>query len=132
MNTNKKVVRLTESQLHNIIAESVEKILKEYGETEKGQAMLGRLAGRHMSRKDGGDKFREINQYASDKRKNMPINKRMNTANIFDDFADAQARHDSFDNGTNDEFGHSNSQKDYIQLSQRNKMRNWSKFGYNS
>lgn len=29
MNTNKKVARLTESQLHNIIAESVERILTE-------------------------------------------------------------------------------------------------------
>ena len=32
MNTNKKVVRLTESQLHNIIAESVSQILMELDE----------------------------------------------------------------------------------------------------
>ena len=62
----------------------------------------------------------------------MPINKRLNTANIYNDFADAQARHDSFDNGTNDEFGHSKSQKDNVQLAQRVNMRNWSKFRHNS
>lgn len=46
MNTNKKVVRLTESQLHDIIAESVSQILNEIGDTAKGQYMLGRLQGR--------------------------------------------------------------------------------------
>ena len=47
---NKKIVRLTESQLRNIITESVNQILKEYGETEKGQYMLGRLARRQADR----------------------------------------------------------------------------------
>ena len=52
---NKKVVRLTESQLHNIIVESVSQILKEYGETPKGQYMLGRLAARQNARKGVGN-----------------------------------------------------------------------------
>lgn len=43
MNNAKKVVRLTESQLHNIIAESVERILMESGNTEWGR-YLGGLA----------------------------------------------------------------------------------------
>jgi len=46
---NKKLIRLTESDLHRIVKESVEKILTEIGDTAKGQYMLGRLQGRQMS-----------------------------------------------------------------------------------
>lgn len=40
----KKIVRLTESQLHNVISESVNKILNELFDTKAGQNMAGRLA----------------------------------------------------------------------------------------
>lgn len=39
MNTNKKVVRLTESQLHNIIAESVSQILEAWDDEKMKRAM---------------------------------------------------------------------------------------------
>ena len=61
MKSNKKVVRLTESKLREMIAEAVNETLNEYGETDYGQYMLGRLAVRK------GEKFGEdepINDYA--------------------------------------------------------------------
>ena len=60
---NKKVVRLTESQLHNIIAESVSQILNEIGDTEYGQYMMGRLSRRQY---DSGltDAAKETSAYA--------------------------------------------------------------------
>jgi hypothetical protein len=45
---NKKLIRLTESDLHKIVKESVNRILNEIGDTAKGQYMLGRLQGRQM------------------------------------------------------------------------------------
>lgn len=42
----KKIVRLTESQLHNVISESVNNILTELFNTKAGQNMAGRLAAR--------------------------------------------------------------------------------------
>lgn len=45
----KKKIKLTEAQLHKVLTESVKKILKEIGDTPKGQYMLGRLAGRHTN-----------------------------------------------------------------------------------
>lgn len=47
-NMNKKLIRLTESDLHKIVKESVNRILNEIGDTAKGQYMLGRLQGRQM------------------------------------------------------------------------------------
>ena len=41
---NKKLIRLTESDLHRIVKESVKKIINEIGDTNRGQYMLGRLA----------------------------------------------------------------------------------------
>ena len=45
----KKKIKLTEAQLHKVLTESVKKILKEIGDTPKGQYMLGRLAGRYTN-----------------------------------------------------------------------------------
>ena len=47
-NMNKKLIRLTEADLHRIVKESVNRILNEIGDTAKGQYMLGRLQGRQM------------------------------------------------------------------------------------
>jgi hypothetical protein len=64
---NKKLIRLTEQDLHRIVKESVDRILNEVGDTKRGQYMLGRLAKRQS---DGGGKFNRglsgIN-YASDR-----------------------------------------------------------------
>lgn len=42
----KNRIRLTESQLHKVIKESVKKVLNEIGDTEKGQYALGALEAR--------------------------------------------------------------------------------------
>ena len=49
---NKNVVRLTESQLKAMVAESVREALSEIGDTNRGQYMLGRLTGRKTVRGD--------------------------------------------------------------------------------
>lgn len=47
---NKRLIRLTESDLHRIVKESVNRVLNEIGDTPKGQYMLGRVAGRGRER----------------------------------------------------------------------------------
>lgn len=49
----KKVIRLTEKDLHNIIKESVNNALNEIGDTDKGQFALGRLAQRNYDKNKG-------------------------------------------------------------------------------
>ena len=54
---NKKLIRLTESDLHKIVKESVHKIINEIGDTEKGQDALGQVYGRAIRRAQNlGDK----------------------------------------------------------------------------
>lgn len=50
MNRYKKTVRLTESDLHKIIKESVKSVLNEIGDTPKGQYALGAVKGRALGR----------------------------------------------------------------------------------
>lgn len=50
---NKKLIRLTESDLNRIVKESVNRILKEYGDTPKGQKMLGAMQARKFMNADG-------------------------------------------------------------------------------
>ena len=57
-------VRLTESDLHSIVKESVKKVLNEVGNTTKGQYMLGRLAARKKNLTDR----QKIGDYAHQKR----------------------------------------------------------------
>ena len=68
MKNNKKVVRLTEAKLKQMIAEAVQETLNEYGETPNAQFMLGRLAARkHMQRgngEHGDDAYNRIRDYA--------------------------------------------------------------------
>ena len=60
-------IKVTESELKDIIKESVKRLLKEVGETEKGQELLGRLAARKST---GGDinGFYDVEDYAKNKR----------------------------------------------------------------
>ena len=61
---DKKLIRLTETDLHRIVKESVNKILNEIGDTAKGQYMLGRLQGRQIN--DGQrDKAMNTMSYAT-------------------------------------------------------------------
>ena len=48
-----KKIRLTEGDLHKIVKESVKRVLKEYGDTEKGQERLGALQARKVINADG-------------------------------------------------------------------------------
>lgn len=52
MKTNKKVIRLTEADLHCLIEEAVKGALNEIGDTFRGQYMIGRAAGKAKSRGD--------------------------------------------------------------------------------
>lgn len=47
---SKRTVRLTESDLHNIIKESVNKVLNEIGDTRKGRYKMGRVMGRQINK----------------------------------------------------------------------------------
>lgn len=70
-NMNKKLIRLTESDLHRIVRESVNKVLNEIGDTNRGQYHLGRAAMRRFNMGDY-DKAGEIGRYAEKKRVNDP------------------------------------------------------------
>jgi hypothetical protein len=69
---NKKLIRLTESDLHKIVKESVNKIINEIGDTEKGQDALGQVRGRADKRSKllggaMGNKYRKISHDAQEK-----------------------------------------------------------------
>ena len=62
----KKRIKLTESDLHRVIKESVKRVLNEVGETEKGQNLLGQLNMRkRLGRKH--NQADEVMRYAMDK-----------------------------------------------------------------
>ena len=65
-------IRLSESQLRQIIEESVKKVLKEIGDTEGGQNMLGRAKQRALYNREDG-KEAEISNYAYNQRQKQPI-----------------------------------------------------------
>lgn len=74
----KKVIRLSESDIHQIIRESINQILNEVGDTEDGQKKLGALARRKMD--DGSLEDLEISNYAKKQRKHMKNKKKMEDA----------------------------------------------------
>ena len=66
-NMNKKLIRLTESDLHRIVRESVNKILNEIGDTHLGSYQLGRVYAR--ARRNGKD---DVAKRASNGVKHFP------------------------------------------------------------
>ena len=66
-NMNKKLIRLTESDLHRIVKESVNRIINEIGDTEKGQRDLGALTAARFKGKKKGD-WGEVAKKAFDER----------------------------------------------------------------
>jgi len=46
---NKQIIRLTESDLHELIKDAVNEALNEIGDTNRGQYMMGRLAARQRT-----------------------------------------------------------------------------------
>lgn len=65
---NKNRIKLTESQLHEIIKESVKNILNEYGTMPHSQYLLGRLRQKKLYNHQDEDEA-YIAQYAADQRK---------------------------------------------------------------
>ena len=70
MKINKRLIRLTESDLFRIINESVNIILNEVGETDGGQDKLARLAARKSV--NGDKSYFDISSYAKEKRNGDP------------------------------------------------------------
>ena len=62
----KQIIRLTESDLHDIVMETVNKMLNEIGDTDKGQRLLGRLAARKSTNGDLNGYY-NVSDYAKDK-----------------------------------------------------------------
>lgn len=66
----KQKVKLTESELRNMIAETVKSVLNEIGDTDKGQDALGQVYGRALRRAqmlgDKGAEARRLSKIAHD------------------------------------------------------------------
>ena len=75
-------IRLSESQLQQIIEESVKKVLKEIGDTEGGQNILGRAKQRALYNREDG-KEAEISNYAYNQRQKQPISQRKQLRNAY-------------------------------------------------
>lgn len=83
---NKKLIRLTEQDLHRIVKESVNRVINEIGDTPKGQYMLGSLAARQnygginiddpddiYGYEDSQDMFNTLNYAQNERRKHPEI-----------------------------------------------------------
>ena len=79
----KRITRLTESDLHRIVKESVKKVLNEIGDTERGQYILGRAKQRALYNKECG-KETEISNYAWNQREKHPISQKKQLRNAYD------------------------------------------------
>ena len=78
----KRITRLTESDLHRIVKESVKKVLNEIGDTERGQYILGRAKQRALYNKECG-KETEISNYAWNQREKNPISQKKQLRNAY-------------------------------------------------
>lgn len=85
------IIRITESELKEIIRESVERILDESGESLRGQYLYGRAARR--AKKRGNEEYAdEIKNYARDKSLEVLRSKRKGGKYGPDEFEDTFAR----------------------------------------
>ena len=83
---NKKLIRLTESDLHRIVKESVNKIINEIGDTPKGQRALGALHARKVLRNN--DLSDDTYNYAQNARGGDKYDNRGNNENpLYHDYA---------------------------------------------
>lgn len=102
---NKNRIRLTESQLHNVIKESVKQVINELGDTVAGQARLGALAQRKSQQamkmgqqygtfsQQSHDKWQSANKiknYAAQKRQSAPQQQQHELSNGWERGGDAQ------------------------------------------
>jgi hypothetical protein len=83
---NKKLIRLTEQDLHKIVKESVSKIINEIGDTPKGQRGLGALHARKVLRNN--DLSDDTYNYAQNARGGDKYDNRGNNENpLYHDYA---------------------------------------------
>lgn len=83
---NKKLIRLTESDLHKIVEKSVGKIINEIGDTPKGQRGLGALHARKVLRNN--DLSYDTYNYAQNARGGDKYDNRGNNENpLYRDYA---------------------------------------------
>lgn len=97
----KNIIRLTESELKEIIKESVKKIIQESGDTLKGQYLYGKAA-RRQEKLGNKKRAEELNDYARNKSMEHLIAKRKGGLFGEDDFEDEfkrNARDASFEVG---------------------------------
>ena len=78
----KNRIRLSESQLHRVIKEAVKNVLKEIGDTYRGQYMLGRANQRALYNREDG-KEAEISDYAFNQRPKQPISQKEQLRNAY-------------------------------------------------
>ena len=90
MKTNKKVIRLTESDLHLMIEEAVKEPLNEIGDTFRGQYMMGRASARA---KDVGDEDTANELFMRSRKERGSMNSKM----------DAYDKEGAYRTGYNDE-----------------------------
>lgn len=105
----KQIIKLTESDLHKIIKESVKEVLNEIGDTEKGQYMLGRLQARQQARhghetgENNGYGYSEGGNGKNDYTSRYAHNKRISTDNIPKYIKMGKAHAQGFENEYNKE-----------------------------
>jgi hypothetical protein len=66
-NMKKKVIRMTESDLHNIVIECANRLLNEVGDTARGMELLGRLAAKKVTKDRNINGYHDVQDYAREK-----------------------------------------------------------------
>lgn len=87
----KNIIRLTESELKEIIKESVEKIIKESGNTLRGQYLYGRAA-RRERKLGNNERAEELARHAHNKSLEQMLAKRKGGKYADDEFEDEFVR----------------------------------------
>ena len=59
----RRTIRLTESDLHRIVLETVKQAINEIGDTDKGQYALGQASARRAKRSDDALKNNDVDAY---------------------------------------------------------------------
>ena len=71
----RKIIKLNESDLHKIIAETVKSAINEIGDTDKGQYALGAASARRSKRADDALKNKDTDKYWDEFKQSERINK---------------------------------------------------------
>lgn len=109
-NKMKQTIRLTESQLHDVIREAVGKILNEIGDTAKGQYMLGALQAKRQAEAEHYKEQQPQGGYDIQTHNRKAYNDKMQKANNAQNYA---YRQNEKNNPYNDEDSHDENVKMY-------------------